>query len=103
MQDQSRRLSQPLTWGRRERIAMGTFLAILALSLAGLLAYALTSGSPARADCISVTFPSTLGGAQISGCGDHARKICATPQILGGQAQALEDACRKAGFPVGTG
>jgi|ERR1700689_3314165 hypothetical protein len=101
MQDQSRRLSEPLRWGRREKLAVGCLLAALVLALAGLGAFALTSGAPARKDCIEVTFASTLGGAEIQGCGEHARRICASGQFRGIEAE-LRAACRRAGFPYRT-
>ncbi len=94
---QSRRLSQPLRWGRRERLAVVALLAVAVAALAGLGVYALTSGSRARADCINVTFASTLGGAQLQGCGERARRICASgafPHI----AEDLHAACTRAGF-----
>ena len=61
MIDRSRRLAQPLRWGRREKAAVGVLLACAVLALASLIAFALTSGSPARKDCVDVTFASTLG------------------------------------------
>jgi hypothetical protein len=98
MFEQSRRLSQPLRWGRREKTAVAVLLGCLLLALAGLGAYALTSGAPARADCVDVTFPSTLGGAQLHGCGPRARSICAAGTFHGIE-QDLRAACRRAGFP----
>jgi hypothetical protein len=95
---QSRRLSQPLRWGRRERIAVATVLAATVAALAALGIYALTSGSPARRDCISVTFASSLGGAQLSGCGQRARRICASGDFPGIAAD-LRVACARAGLP----
>jgi hypothetical protein len=99
MMDRSRRLSEPLHWGRREKAAVGAVLACLVLALAGLGAYALTSGSPARRDCISVTFASTLGAARLHGCGHQARVICASAGAYPGLAESLSAACRRAGFP----
>ena len=64
----------------------------------GLGAYALTSGAPARADCVRVTFASTLGGADLHACGTRARKICASGSFHA-IAQELGAACRRAGFP----
>ena len=63
MFEQQRRLSEPLRWGRREKAAVGTLLAVAVLAVAGLGAYALTSGAPARRDCVDVTFASTLAAA----------------------------------------
>jgi hypothetical protein len=98
MYDQSRRLSQPLRWGRREKAALAALLSCLAIAAVALGAYALTSGAPARADCVDVTFASTLGGAQIHGCGARARQMCASGGFPG-IARDLQAACRRAGFP----
>jgi hypothetical protein len=96
MQDRSRRLREPLHWGRREKAAVGAVLACAVLALAGLGVYALTSGSRA-ARCIDVTFASTVGGATVHACGARAREICASKAFagLGGDLRA---ACRRAGF-----
>ncbi len=98
MQEQARRLSEPLSWDRRQKTALGVALACLVLGLAALGAYALTKGSPARADCIRVTFASTLGGADLHGCGQRARSICASGDFSHIQRE-LQAACEKAGFP----
>jgi hypothetical protein len=98
MFDQSRRLSEPLRWGRREKTAVAAVLACLVLALIGLGAYALTSGAPARADCVEVTFASTLGGGRLHGCGGQAKRICASGDFRG-IAQELRSACQRAGFP----
>jgi hypothetical protein len=99
MMDQSKRLSEPLRWGRREKTVVATVLACALLILVGLGAYALTSGSPGRRDCIEVTFASTLGGATEHGCGAQARKVCASPGAFKHVAAALRESCRRAGFP----
>jgi hypothetical protein len=101
MYDQSRRLSEPLRWGRREKTAVAVLLGCLLLALVGLGAYALTSGAPARADCIDVTFASTLGGARVHACGAQARGICASPGDYRQIEQELGAACRRAGFRFG--
>jgi hypothetical protein len=99
MFEQSRRLSQPLRWGRREKTAVAAVLSCLLLALLGLGAYALTSGAPARADCIDLVFPSTLGGARLHACGPQARDVCASPGPYRGIGEELRAACRRAGFP----
>jgi hypothetical protein len=99
MFEQSRRLSQPLRWGRREKTAVAAVLSCLLLALLGLGAYALSSGAPARADCIDLTFPSTLGGARLHACGPQARDVCASPGPYRGIGDELRAACRHAGFP----
>ncbi len=97
MQEQARRLSQPLPWGRREKTAVAAVLSCLVLGLGALGVYAATSGSPARADCVSVTFASTLGGAELHGCGAQGRRICASGDFPHLTAQ-LRSACARAGF-----
>jgi NhaP-type Na+/H+ or K+/H+ antiporter len=101
MFEQSKRLSQPLRWGRREKAIMAVVLGTVVLAVAGLAAFALTSGAPARRDCVEFTFASTLGGAVAHGCGARARRICASPGAFRGSEEALREACRKAGFVVG--
>jgi hypothetical protein len=97
MMDRSRRLSEPLRWGRREKLAVGALLACAVLALAALGAYALTSGSAGRRDCIEVTFASTVGGATLHACGSRARRVCAGGASRGIE-QELRAACRRAGF-----
>ncbi|HLB22240.1 MAG TPA: hypothetical protein VK605_09005 [Solirubrobacteraceae bacterium] len=99
MEARAKRLATPLHWGRRERAAVGAALALLAAAAIALGAYALTSGSPARADCIEVVFPSTLGGAKLHACGSRARQVCASSAAYQGLAHDLSAACRRAGFP----
>jgi hypothetical protein len=102
MFDQQRRLSEPLRWGRREKTVVAVLLACVALGAAGLVAYALTGGSSsARADCIRLTFASTLGGARFEACGARAREVCASPSKLPGLQEDLRAACRRAGMHFG--
>jgi hypothetical protein len=97
MFEQSRRLQQPLRWGRREKTALAAVVSCLVLALIALGAYALTSGAPARSDCVTVTFASTLGGADLHACGSQARKVCASGDFRSLQSE-LSAACRHAGF-----
>jgi hypothetical protein len=101
MFEQSRRLSEPLRWGKRERTAIAVLLSCLALALLGLGVYALTSGAPARADCVDLTFASTLGAANIHACGGRAKALCASPGGLHGVEAELRVACRRAGYRFG--
>ncbi len=97
MFDQSRRLSEPLRWGRREKTVVAALLSVTVLALLALGAYALTSGAPARRDCVRVTFASTLGGAELHECGARARQVCASGAFPHLQ-QELAEACRRAGL-----
>ncbi len=99
MMDQSRRLSEPLRWGRRERAIVAVLLTCVALVAVGLGAFALTSGAPSRRDCIELTFASTLGGATVHACGAQARAVCSTPGTFKSVAEELRADCLRAGFP----
>jgi hypothetical protein len=99
MEARGKRLATPLQWGRREKTAVAAVLAVLALALIALGAYALSSGSPARADCVEVTFPSTLGAAKLHACGAKARTVCASGERYPGLAAELKASCGRAGFP----
>jgi hypothetical protein len=98
MENRSRRLGEPLRWGRREKVAVGALLACVVGGGGALGTYALTSGSSARADCVNVTFASTLGGATEHACGAQARRVCASGAFPGINAD-LARACERAGFP----
>jgi hypothetical protein len=103
MQDQSRRLSEPLQWGRREKRIVALLVSCVALAALALVAFALTSGAPARAGCIDVTFASTLGAANVHVCGARARDTCAVPGGFHGAArQELQAACERARYPFAT-
>jgi hypothetical protein len=99
MQEQARRLREPLRWGRRERAAVAVLISCTALALIGLVVYGLTkSAGPSRRDCVNVTFASTLGGAALKGCGERARNICAHGAQFPALRGDLEAACARAGF-----
>jgi hypothetical protein len=100
MMDQSKRLREPLPWGRREKTIVAVLLSVTLLALAGLGAYALSGGAPTRAGCIQFTFASTLGGAEVNQCGARARATCATPGAYPHNTEELREACRKAGYPL---
>jgi hypothetical protein len=102
MFDQSRRLSEPLRWGRREKTVVAVLASCVLLALAGLGAFALSSGAPQRKGCIEVTFASTLGGAELQGCGTRARRICASGSFHSIRRE-LRSACERAGYPFKSG
>jgi hypothetical protein len=101
MEARAKRLSTPLQWGRREKGAVGALLAALAIAAIALGAYALSSGSPGRKDCVEAIAPSTVGAVRIHACGAKARLVCASAQRQRGIAEALGASCRRAGIPVG--
>jgi hypothetical protein len=102
MMDQSKRLSEPLRWGRREKTVIAVLLSCVVLGVAGLSVLALSGGGPMRKDCVSASFASTLGGAEIHACGQNARLVCASSAHRSIASQ-LRVACRRAGFPFGGG
>ncbi len=101
MFEQSRRLSRPLRWDRREKTIVGILAVCVVLALMGGGAYAIWGESSSGKDCISVTFASTLGGAQLHACGAQARNICAQPASYRSIGPDLAVACRHAGYPFG--
>jgi hypothetical protein len=98
MQEQSRRLSEPLRWGGREKGAVAAVIVCLVLGLVALGVHTIkTKNGAEAADCIRVTFASTLGGADLHGCGATAKHICASGAFPHLTSQ-LPAACRRAGF-----
>lgn len=104
MQEQSRRLSQPLRWTRAGRV--GVIVAAVLL-VGGSIAAVVASSGPTKLapGCFEVTFASTLGAAVQRPCGAHARELCAHPSEHPGLAEhgELRDACRRARLPYGAG
>ncbi len=98
MQEQARRLNTPLRWGRREKTIMGVFGGLVLAVVIALIVFAASSGTPARADCIDVTFPSTLGAARVHTCGETARRVCNSGSYRGVEDK-MQAACSAAGFP----
>jgi hypothetical protein len=104
MIDRSRRLAEPLRWGRREKAAVAVVAACLALAVIGLAVFALVGPSTREgAGCIDVTFASSLGGASLHACGRRARELCASPASNPGAVAegALRASCRRAGDAYG--
>jgi hypothetical protein len=102
MQEQSKRLSQPLQWTRAGRLAVLAAGGLLLAALAVVAVLASTTGSR-QAGCIEVTYASSLGAALMHPCGAHAREACARPDQYPAAAAhgALHEACRQAGLPYG--
>ncbi len=99
MENRSRRLSEPLRWGRREKAIVAVLVGCLLLGLIGLGGFALTSGSKEPKDCVDITFASTLGAAHVHVCGTRAKTMCAAPSASKEIAQSLKQACGRAGYP----
>ena len=104
MMDQSERLSKPLQWTRAGKLAVIVTVACLVLTFAGLAIHSLTTpGRPgAKQGCIDVTFPSTLGAANLYACGGRARSICASPGAYKGIEDLMRQSCGKAGYAYDT-
>lgn len=103
MQEQSKRLSEPLRWTKGGRIAVIAVASLLIAAMVTVAVIASTSGSSRRPGCIEVTFASTLGAAVIRPCGSRASELCAHPGENPAAAahDALREACRQAGLPYG--
>ncbi len=102
MQEQSKRLSEPLRWTRAGRLAVLGVGGLLLAALVTVAVLASTTGSR-QAGCIEVTYASSLGAALMHPCGAHAREACARPDQYPAAAAhgALLEACRQAGLPYG--
>lgn len=105
MVGQHRRLSEPLRWTKRSRIAVLATVATLLAAVVAVIVVGLLNASPRRAGCIEVTFASTLGGAVVHQCGQRAAGTCANPDEDPGLAAggALKEACERARLPYGRG
>jgi hypothetical protein len=73
-------------------------VAVVVAAAIALIVFAASSGAPARADCVDLQFPSTLGAAEVKGCGEQARQICASGAYKGLKDE-MRVACEHAGFP----
>jgi hypothetical protein len=102
MQEQAKRLSEPLRWTRTSRLAVIAACVVLVAALAT-VAVVVETSTGRRAGCIEVTFASTLGAAAIHPCGAQARALCANPAANPAAAAHghLLDACHQAGLPYG--
>ncbi len=98
-------ITQPRVRSPRERVTVKLF-GLLAVILAGLAIYSLTSHQDRNGDgCIYFTYSTMIGGANLHACGAQAKSTCSTPPSAGGidgdfQAE-LYIACRKAGLRAG--
>ncbi|MHB1467545.1 MAG: hypothetical protein ACYCU0_02000 [Solirubrobacteraceae bacterium] len=105
MVGQSQRLKEPLRWTRAGKL---TVAAVAAIALAAAVALVIAVASrtkPLPRGCISVTFPSNVGGATVQTCGARARSDCAEPEHSSLQTArlALEEACDRAKLPFAVG
>jgi hypothetical protein len=89
---------------RREKWMIGSVLGLLVvIGVAVIIAFTSVQRQ-SRNGCIDVSAATVIGGSELYRCGKAARDLCTEP---GGQhspnvafANALADACRKAGLPV---
>ncbi len=99
MENRSKRLSEPLRWGRREK----TVVAVLRQLRADRVDWARRLCPDKRLeepkDCVDITFASTLGAAHDARLWRARQDLCAAPQASKEIAQPLKQACRRAGYP----
>jgi hypothetical protein len=92
--------SEPVTRRDRRRIALAAVALIVVLAGVGVWA-AVKPGSygGSRNGCITVTLPSSTGGALIHQCGAAAKATCRHAFASGGKIAALtRPQCRRAGL-----
>jgi hypothetical protein len=93
VEEQARR---PLS--RRDRRFLAAAGCVAVLGVGGVvLAYAGGSHGPSRTNCVSVTVPSTMGGASVRACGAAAARFCRTQGRLSTTTAAE---CERVGFAV---
>ena len=98
LEGQAERVRTPLRPRDRHVLAVLGLLGALAI-VAGSV-YAITRrSSPSGGRCVSFTVAASVGGSSIHQCGAGARHYC---RVEASERKAVE-ACRRAGFPVGTG
>jgi len=92
------------TISRREKWLIGSVLALLAAICVAVVIAFTGVQKQSRNGCIDVSAATVIGGSELYRCGRTAHDLCTEP---GGAhssnvafAQALADACRKAGLPV---
>jgi hypothetical protein len=90
------RLATPLG-PRDRRLLLALALVTVAAIAAGAL-YAATRGGRSAGPCFTAIYPSSMGGATIHHCGSAAVHYCAVDANI----VQVADACRAAGFAVGT-
>ena len=94
--------AQPVT--RRDRRLMLVVGAAILAVFAGVGIWAAVrpgSYGASRNGCITVSMPSTTGGALVHGCGDQARRMCRSAYAGTGEtARLTRQQCRLAGIPA---
>jgi hypothetical protein len=92
--------AEPTTPRDRHRIAVA--VGLLAAVLAAVAIWAAVRPGPygsSRDGCVTVTLPSTTGGALVHACGAQARAMCRRAYATAGQVSLLtRPQCRLAGL-----
>jgi hypothetical protein len=95
------RQNTPLRVGERRTVAI--VAGVLAVAVAVVLYLSVVKTDNARAGCVFITVPSTMGAGNMHACGDAARRLCAS-QVAGNPsdpfARAAHKSCREAGLPA---
>ena len=88
---------------QRARRTVAIVVAILAAATAVTIGFALLHSDSAKAGCIRVAMPSTMGAGYVHACGDQAQRTCAG-QLNRPEsdpfARAAHAECRRAGYPA---
>src|SRR6185312_2336299 len=88
---------------QRVRRTVAIVVAILAAATAVTVGFALLHSDSAKAGCIRVAMPSTMGAGYVHACGDQAERTCAG-QLNRPEsdpfARAAHAECRRAGYPA---
>jgi hypothetical protein len=102
LEGQWQRQNTPLRSGSpRERRTLVAIAVVLAIGLAVILYFTVFESTTAKAGCVDVTVPSTMGAGNIHSCGRAAQRLCDSQYGRSERdpfARAAHRSCRKAGY-----
>ena len=91
--------AQPVRGDKRRLAVIGLAVALILAAVAAWSAVRPGSYGQSRAGCVTVTIPSSTGGALMHGCGDNARDMCRNAFASHDRLSLLiRPSCRNAGL-----
>jgi hypothetical protein len=91
--------AQPVRGDKRRLAVIGLAVALILAGVAAWSAVRPGSYGQSRAGCVTVTIPSSTGGALMHGCGDNARDMCRNAFASHDRLSLLiRPSCRNAGL-----
>ena len=91
--------AKPVRGDKRRLAVIGLAVALILAAVAAWSAVRPGSYGQSRAGCVTVTIPSSTGGALMHGCGDNARDMCRNAFASHDRLSLLiRPSCRNAGL-----